>query len=215
LNWLSIGIMAGIAFFVIRGYHRGFVKVAYSLVAMLISLALVSAVTPYVKRGLVENTTIYEKLTEKCSDAVHRRLETKENTISLPLAVKAITGALTHNEVEDTISKKTGETVAMWIICVIAFVGSLMIVGLIVNFIGGALDLVTKLPVIHGMNQLMGAVAGALEALLLIWMLGMLVTAFCLEESFQPLFAMIKENPALLFLYENNGIIYLASYFLL
>ncbi|SFQ48474.1 Colicin V production protein [Lachnospiraceae bacterium XBB1006] len=215
MNWLSVGVLIGAGIFIIRGYRIGFVKVAYSLVAMLISLALVSAVTPYVKKALMENTTVYEKLTEKCSNAVEDRIGSKDKELSLPFAVKAITGALTHNDVEKKISQKTGETVAMWILCVMAFLGSFVIVGLLVNFIGGALDIVTKLPVIHGINQLLGAVAGALEALLIIWILGMLVTAFCLEESCYPIFSMIKENQLLSFLYENNGIIYLVSYFML
>lgn len=232
LNWLSIGVLAVFALFMIHGYRKGFVKMAYSLVAVILSIALVSAITPYVKEALMKNTTLYDKLTERCVEALEKKetqnkedngkkeksgkkeLREEEEPV-LPTAVKAITGELTKNRLAEGLKKRTGEAVAMWIVCVIAFVGSLIIVWLLLNFVEGALDLVTKLPVLHGTNQLLGAAAGLVHGLLLLWIACIVLTALCLEDNCQIIFRQIEESPYLSFLYENNGIIYLASYFLL
>ncbi|MBE5902627.1 MAG: CvpA family protein [Lachnospiraceae bacterium] len=225
MNWLSIGVLAVFALFMILGYRKGFVKMAYSLVAVIISIALVSAITPYVKEALLKNTTLYDKLTERCVEALEKKdndkkEKEKEEKLdkeepALPTAVKAITGELTKNKLAEGLKKRTGEAMAMWILCVIAFVGSLIIVWLLLNFVEGALDLVTKLPVLHGTNQLLGAAAGLVHGLLLLWIACIVLTALCLEDSCGIIFRQIEESPYLSFLYENNGIIYLASYFLL
>ena len=228
LNWLSIGVLVAFALFIIHGYRKGFVKMAYSLVAVIISIALVSAITPYVKEALLKNTTLYDRLTQRCVEALDKKEKTKQQKDNkkekedidakepmLPTAVKAITGELTKNDLAEGLKKQAGESLAMWILCVIAFVGSLIIVWLLLNFIEGALDLVTKLPVLHGTNQLLGAAAGAVHGLLLLWILCIVLTALCLEDNCRVVFQQIQDSPILSFLYENNGIIYLASYFLL
>lgn len=237
MNWLSIGVIAGFIVFLIHGYRKGFIRMAYSLVAIMLSIALVSIITPYVKEALLNNTTLYEKLTDKCTEALEKR-ESKEAEESkkteskkaeesngimksgdkkplLPSAVDTISNSLIKDKLVHKAKQAAGASIAMWILCVISYVGSMIAVWVIMNFIEGALDLVSRLPVIHGMNQLMGTVTGAIEGLLVFWLLCIILTAFCLEESCRPIFEMIQESQILSFLYENNGIIYLSSYFLM
>lgn len=226
MNWLSIGVIAGFIVFLIHGYRKGFIRMAYSLVAIMLSIALVSIITPYVKEALLNNTTLYEKLTDKCTEALEKR-ESKEAEESngimksgdkkplLPSAVDTISNSLIKDKLVHKAKQAAGASIAMWILCVISYVGSMIAVWVIMNFIEGALDLVSRLPVIHGMNQLMGTVTGAIEGLLVFWLLCIILTAFCLEEFCRPIFEMIQESQILSFLYENNGIIYLSSYFLM
>ena len=43
------------------------------------------------------------------------------------------------------------------------------------KLIGAALDILTKLPVIHSLNAFLGGVAGILSGIFYVWLLGLLV----------------------------------------
>ncbi len=230
MSWLFWGFVIVIAIFAIRGYCRGFIKVAFSLVAIILSIILVSVLTPYVKDVLVNRTDVYEKLSEKCTQAVekkyqsHTKEEDPENedevlegaNISLPFAVKATMNVLNQGKASvEGLYEKAGRTVAMWILCALSFVLTLIIVRIIISLIEGALDLVTKLPVVHGTNQILGVAAGLLQGLLVIWIGCIILTVFCTSDTFDIIYKEIASNKYLQFVYEHNGIVYLASYFLI
>lgn len=68
----------------------------------------------------------------------------------------------------------------------------------------GMLKLMTKLPLVHGLNKLMGAVAGLAEGFLVVWLL-----LYIIQINNGRLFgidfmSMILKTPFLYFLFQNN-----------
>ncbi len=86
----------------------------------------------------------------------------------------------------------------------VAWALSFVVVGILLGIIVHALDILTKLPVIKGMNHLGGAAFGLLQGLALVWGIFFLVTLCQGSESGRQLMASIQGNAFLHFLYENN-----------
>ena len=73
------------------------------------------------------------------------------------------------------------------------------------------LDSITKLPGIHLVNAIGGAVFGLVNALIFIWILCMIVTALASTEFGINTLGMIKESPFLSFIYNNNLLLQLIA----
>ena len=85
------------------------------------------------------------------------------------------------------------------VILLFYFVGVLAL-----KWVLGMLKLVTKLPLVHGLNKLMGAVTGLAEGFLVVWLL-----LYIIQINNGRLFgidfmSMILETPFLYFLFQNN-----------
>lgn len=82
MNGFLIAVLIILIGSMIWGYWKGFIRIAFSLVAMILMIVLVSWATPYITDFLKENTTIYEDLAETCSRKIQISAEeTIENKI--------------------------------------------------------------------------------------------------------------------------------------
>ena len=60
-TWLGLAVLVLLAFSMVDGYRHGFVKEVVSALLVLISVALVWLINPYVNQFIRENTSVYEK----------------------------------------------------------------------------------------------------------------------------------------------------------
>lgn len=226
MNGLLIAVLVIFIGSIIVGYWRGFVRIAFSLVAMLLTIVLVSLITPHVTNFLKENTSIYAGLAEKCSQAVRLSAEKEADNrtdavegeqelagIQLPaLWVRQIlekTGNTIDQTMEESgIYRVIGEYLADWILRGIAFFVAFILVSIVLKLVVGLLDILTKLPVIKGVNHLLGGVAGLAQGLLIVWLLLFLVAIACTTRMGQTMMGYIGESEFLTFLYQHNGILY-------
>lgn len=225
MDWLVIIVIAVLALFVLGGYQKGFIKVAYGLVAIILSIAIVSVLTPYVKDAVIQRTNLYEKISEKCTAKVREKCVASDVTskeealnkanIKLPKALTITMDALvSEQEMAGSYYEQAGAALAMWIICGIAFVLTLILAGIIISMVEGLLDIVARLPLIRGLNQLFGALAGLLKGVLVLWLACIILTIFCTTDFVEMITLHIYRSPFLTFLYEHNGVLYLTAYFL-
>ena len=75
---------------------------------------------------------------------------------------------------------------------------------LIILLIGVLLNMVDKLPIIHEINHLAGAVVGLIKSALLIWLLLLALSLFSRTGWGADAMKAIMGNPLLCFIYENN-----------
>ena len=68
MNWLFWVVAAVLAFHVIDGLHRGFIKKSVSAVSLIITLVLVTYLTPQITTFIQDYTSLHESLQEKCSE---------------------------------------------------------------------------------------------------------------------------------------------------
>ncbi len=78
----------------------------------------------------------------------------------------------------------------------------------IVDFILSSLKIISLIPVIRGVNKLLGFGVGVAESVILIWAVFIVIVAFEFGGASRYILENIKENPLLTFLFSNN---YLAN----
>ena len=69
------------------------------------------------------------------------------------------------------------------------------------------MDLISKLPILHGMNALGGVACGLIHGLIILWILCIVITMFAWTEYGQWTLAQINESSLLSLLYNNNYLI--------
>lgn len=220
------------------GYWKGFIRIMFSLASLLIMTMAGSLVAPYMNVFLKDRTPLYGAVTEKCVAAVQGMAPdgivgsalgmpwgmsgqsgakvTKEGLLLPPQWSGQIARRMTENA-EGAIGnvgiyQRMGEYLAEMIVRGISFALTFVIVAVALKLLIHFLNLVARLPVINGVNRLLGGIVGLAEGLLIIWALLFLAALACTTSWGQQAMASIQKNAFLAFLYQHNGIIYLVDY---
>ena len=69
-HWLEIAVALYLLAMVLNGHHKGFIRLAVSAAAMLITLVTVNYTMPYVTEWLKNDTPVYETMKEKMAESV-------------------------------------------------------------------------------------------------------------------------------------------------
>ena len=96
----------------------------------------------------------------------------------------------------------------------IAFFAALIICAILMHFLQDMLDIVSKIPILKGVNKTLGVAAGLLQGLIIIWLFFYLLTLFQNVGWGEMLLSMIQESRFLTVLYENNILLYIITLFL-
>lgn len=78
----------------------------------------------------------------------------------------------------------------------------------IINFVFFSAKVISKLPVVHGVDRLLGGVIGVMETVIVVWVLFFLIMQFGLGVLGQQIVLLIQENKILTWLYEHNYLAY-------
>lgn len=109
-----------------------------------------------------------------------------------------------------TFAQYVGSFLAKLIINILAFLGTFILVSLILRAIVFALDIVSNLPLLGLVNRLAGGAVGAVGALIIVWVLFILVTLLYMTSIGKEAAQMIQENGFTKLLYEYNPLMKLA-----
>lgn len=226
MNWLLIIVIGILIGFVIEGYYKGFVRIAFSLLAMIVTLVFVTAATPHLTAYLEENTTWDEAITEKClehvqetseeqvDEHIQEQVEEQAETVSqsgMSLPEKWLDQlADSGSDVVNDIMEQSGlhETIAAnlahFIMTGISFFIALIFISLVLHLIIRALDLVTKLPVIKHVNRTLGLLVGAVKGLLVVWLFLYFISLTCTSGFGMRMLDYVNQSRFLTLLYEHN-----------
>lgn len=232
INWAFGVVVLILIYFSVKGFQRGLLRVVFSLVSIILTLMIVSVMTPYVSDFLIDNTSWYEQIRTKCVNAVNDTIEDQvqdtaegqqqalENSgISIPENAQNKLISST-NEVVDGILESTGlsdtlgEALATLIFRIIVFLITFILVFLVIHVIFHLLNTVAKLPVIRTVNHGAGLVAGFLQGLVAVWMIFLLVSVLSSTSLGGLVAQAIQENTVTAELYNHNLILYLIMGFL-
>lgn len=222
MNWLYIIVMAYIVVCALRGFHRGFLQVIYSMAAILITVVFVSLATPYIS-NMIEQTAVFQKMETSCEKYVRRQIDQKLDDgvwiqdldlpwLTLPKKLEKELGQSTGKAVSDFFEKqavyeKAARTIAEFCANSIASFAALMIISFVLYFIGRKLDLFSKTPGIHIANMIFGFIAGIVKAFLVIWTVFLLIKITAVLPTSAALIRQIEENAVLKSLYEQNRLL--------
>ncbi len=236
MNWLLIGVLAVIILCVMYGYWKGFIRILFSLISIVVLMAFVTISTPYIAKFLEENTSLQSTIEEKCLE--HIRASTEKNIeetlesqdtdrqkmledagISLPDGIwesllDAGIGAADKVMEESGMYQTLAESMSHFIVNGIASLAA-FIVGVVALFvIARLLNLVSKLPVIREVNHFLGVLAGLILGLIVVWIFLYLVAIFCTSPFGILMTDYRQRSMVLTWLYNNNLILYLIMMYL-
>ena len=220
MNWLFWVVVAFIAYHIIDGLRRGFIRKVVSAVSLIVTLVLVTYLTPHVTTFIQDHTSLHENLQQKCSEIFlneeyNEDVKTDQvlmiENMELPENIKEMLLENNNTESYDILKVSgfhdyVGAYLANLIINALAYLLSFVIVWTAIRALLLAMDVVTKLPILHGINKLLGGALGIVYGVVLIWIAFLLVTILCNGDLGRQFFALISENPFLLFLYNQNVI---------
>lgn len=228
MNWVLILVLIILIAAMIEGYAKGFLRIAFSLVSFIVIIVLVGALTPQVTSYLKDNTGFYQKIQENCQKRIETKLQEQSEEPEDEAQVMEISGIKIPSSISknllkgmaeskyggETLVEKTANGVADMILQGIAYFITLIFAILIMKIIGGVLDIISKIPVLKGINRVLGLLTGFVKGLLIIWLAALLLTIFCTNAEGQNIVALIYQNPFLTYLYEHNGITFVIGYIL-
>lgn len=231
MNWLLILALAIIGIGAFLGWRAGFVKTVFSLVSTIAVIIITILVSPIVTNMLKDSDTIYggiEKKLEEIIDlsGIAENLSPEEENdpaafidgLELPDSIKeTIKDSLmeTMEEKKEEAANFVGDKLDSLEIYICELLTNIILnaVGFFVTFLLAAaglamlcfvLDLLSKLPVLHQINTLAGIAMGALEGLVILWIVFVVITMLGSTDFGQSCMAMISESKILSFLYDSN-----------
>ncbi|MCI8639586.1 MAG: CvpA family protein [Coprococcus sp.] len=299
MNWLLIGIIGIICIGAVVGFFKGAIRIAVSLAATLLTLAVVFFAAPFVSKAIYSLTPVDEMIEKECTkmisraftgadkktglteDQVRRMLDgagvseeelaaggvtvedivngkvsgkdlTKfgissgvisghvsqdkpdqsllDSEIPRQVQIAAIESAdipdvfkellLTNNNSEmykalgvTTFVEYISTYAAKIIINILSFLGTFLIVTIVLRAVVFALDFVTELPLLGTLNRLAGAGVGIIIALIVIGFLFVGITLLYMTSFGEMMMEMIAQNKFLTFLYEHNYIMKIMTAF--
>ena len=166
MNSLDIFVLAVIGICVVVGYFRGFVKTCFSFVPSVVSLLLTNKIYPVFSKflrttpvyGYIENGVAKALNLESMTSAVSAQSNDYINSLSIPDFLKeslisnnnpVVYGILDATGINEYISGYVANMILNILSMIVVAVGLIVIFKLVLIL----LDVVTKLPVIHGINS--------------------------------------------------------------
>lgn len=241
MNWLLIIVILVLAGNIVWGFSRGFLRVIYSVLAWIAILVFVTWATPYVANVLTEKTNIDNRIESNLDEKLHELVigdtngqkedrepdtqnpgQGKKNYRDLQMKLPdAVTNKLFDtNKIADQILEGSGayDVVAGratdLVMRVISFVLVLLIAVISFHLLSVVLKVVEKLPLIGGINRLLGLFAGLVKGILIIWLAFAIIAMAGTTDIGIALISYIYESPLLIWAYENNFVLTLLMTFL-
>ena len=220
-NAMLILTLLILAVSVIVGAIRGFIKTFFAAFAVIIALIIAVQTGPYVGK-VIQHTPIYSGIAGRIEEKMDAQTEVIGDKVSDQ--IDAITEYQIPGFIKDALIENNNsqmyealgvydfnEYVASYMACLVINAVSFLIVFLlaflIIKIIEGALNLISKLPVLHSINTVGGVICGVVHGLIRIWILGVLIMALAWTGPGQWASAQINANPILSLLYDHNLIV--------
>lgn len=222
-------------FYAIRGFCKGLLNVIFSLLAIVVTMGLVTMITPTVSDYLINHTQIYEKIQERSISTVQEKVEEAlvdneatiddqekaldDSGIALPgiakrNILKSVDSVLYSIMESSGIMEVLGEKMAMTIFRMAVFIGCFLLIYLILYLLYLMLNALVKLPGIRVVNKGAGIVAGLVKGLIVVWIIYLAASVLASTTLGGWFVSSIEANPITAFLYNNNLLVYLIMIFL-
>lgn len=222
MNWLSIVVLIFLAICIKSGFCKGFFRTISGILSIIISIVLVSMFNPQISDFIKENTPIYreikkasyeklepvitEKLEEGMDDAVVNEIieELPLPSYMIELLDRASKQQGVANKAAESLAEFASAYVAQMILNGISFMITLIMISIIIHILFSALDAVFSIPVLSTLNRLAGALAGAVQAVMILWIV-FLVISLCFQTEWgKAAVEMLQENPLTKVIYDTN-----------
>jgi len=217
MNWLMILVLVVLVGCALNGRRRGFIVTVFTLFSTIVALLLTMWISPVVSKEVQKNDKVMSFVTEKVSKVIEvsglgNKMSDQVNYIDkLPLP-KTMKNALIKNNTKDVyvamavdnFKDYLSNTISRIIINAAVFLLIMLIITIGLATLCVALNVISKLPIINGLNKTAGLFAGLLHGIIIIWIGCIFLTMLSSTSLGQKMFLLINESPLLGTIYNNN-----------
>lgn len=210
----------------LAGFGRGLVKSVFSTFALIVAIVLAVQVMPYGTK-LLRTTPLYTSINDSIQASLEdqfqvaaqgagEQMEAIDQMDNLPDFLKDILKSNNNAEVYEALGiDQFSEYISNYITCLILNAISLivcfLVIYIILRIIGCMLDMLSRIPVINGLNKIGGFIFGLFNGAIYLWLACIIVTIFSTTQWGQYIFQQINDSVILSFLYNNNYLLELMA----
>ena len=219
MNLLVLGILAFILLLVFRGYRKGFFKSAASAIGIVLEVLLTAILYPGVNKLLCQYTVLDDVIEQKIIEKFELPEETKTATrneeidtienLDLPDNVKGWLIANCNGETflesgVDNVCSYIAKSLTAMVMRGISYVLTLLVLLLLLHILIMVLDVANYIPIVKSINKAGGAIFGAGQGILIVWIFMGIVTLLSTFSWAYQVIQMIDESPLLAWLYKKD-----------
>jgi len=204
----------------VYGYARGMLKMLFSIVALIISIAAMILLAPFLASILKTNENLMEAIETPIIDIIGEKVDNGVDVESalqeyyhLPDNVSRRISEIISGDVDEAkvnLTQSIAKSIADYVCDLLSYIIVFIVVRMVIIIIGRLLHIVEKIPVISTMNHLGGTTLALAEALVCVWIFFIFMELIHTSQLGFTLINMVWENDFLRMLYQNN----LLTYFL-
>ena len=219
MNLLVLGILAFILLLVFRGYRKDFFKSAASAIGIVLAVLLTAILYPGVNKLLCQYTVLDDVIEQKIIEKFELPEETKTATrneeidtienLDLPDNVKGWLIANCNGETflesgVDNVCSYIAKSLTAMVMRGISYVLTLLVLLLLLHILIMVLDVANYIPIVKSINKAGGAIFGAGQGILIVWIFMGIVTLLSTFSWAYQVIQMIDESPLLAWLYKKD-----------
>lgn len=219
MNLLVLGILAFILLLVFRGYRKGFFKSAASAIGIVLAVLLTAVLYPGVNKLLCQYTVLDDVIEQKIIEKFELPEEMKTTTrseeidtienLNLPDNVKDWLIANCNGETflesgVDNVCSYIAKSLTAMVMRGISYVLTLLALLLLLHILIMVLDVANYIPIVKSINKAGGAIFGAGQGILIVWIFMGIVTLLSTFSWAYQIMQMIDESPLLAWFYKKD-----------
>lgn len=222
--YLLIAVIVILIIGAVKGYRKGFLRLAVWFAGLIAVLFIVTKLSPYVSSFLIENTSVYENIrgkiitayenanTDPVTDNSHPGDEAESDAIDSFGFPALISDYLKSNNTSEIYEKLAFSLFEEYISGYLAtlsvkagtFVGLFVLLAIIEFIIIMAIKILEKIPVLRTFNRLLGMATGITLSLVFIWVFFIGVMMFFGHSFGAWVFSQVSSSRFLTLIFNNN-----------
>lgn len=227
INYLFVATVLLFLICIVNGYRKGFLRIVISLLGIILAIVAVTFVSPHISDYLINHTKTYDVVKQKVIDVFQDDNSKLDNSIpenqtltiesyDLPDIIKNTLIKNNTSEMYQSLMVTIFEDyiagyLAKIIINAISFIGLFLMLMIFLWFVLFSADIIAKIPIISGVNKILGAVAGLIKALIIVWIFFFVVLIFFGNNIGNVMIAEVRDSVFLTMLFNLNVLLQLIS----
>lgn len=209
--YLLIAVVAVLVIGAVKGYSKGFLRLAVWFAGLIAVLFIVTKISPYVSDFLINNTSIYNNIRETIITAYENKYLENGTVESLgfpELIMDSIEsnsdGSLYEKIAASIFTDYISGYLSTLAIKAGTFVGLFILLAIVELILILAIKILEKIPVLKTFNRLLGMATGITLGLVFVWIFFIAVMMFFGHSFGNWVFAQVKASKLLTYLFNNN-----------
>lgn len=216
----TIAVIAFLIVFIVIGFCRGFLRIILTTFSLIITLVLVGVITPpvadYIENGTVMGPRLQTRIETYVNDklgGISGSAAAAENKFidSLPITKSMKADLKSGNTLADYVdngvsnfAEYIGLKLSSLIIRILCYVLLFILIFLVIRLILRISNLINHIPVLGGINRILGAVIGFAEGVIFLWIICMIIMLMSGTELGISCQQTIAGSTVLTYIYEHN-----------